>query len=324
MKFDDFFDATPETPDIMGASFVKATKRPALNDGDRHSHVKQDATTEPDIFTYSEYRDFLRDYFEARRLENSKFSFRVFARQAGFATGSTPKMVLDGKRKLTIESARKFAKGLQLNKRQTSYLEALVEFEQADSTEKKAAAAHKIKALVPRHKTAVLGREFADYITNLNLVALREMLHLRDFKEEPAWIGRTIQPSMTPAEIKQAFAQLFRLGLVVKNDKGKLVPAEPIVSTTAEVNDIDVFSIHRSLLKMAEESLATVPANKRHNASLTFPVPLRKMEEIKKRILSFQQSLIELVDDGQNDFDEVFHLSIALFPVTNAKGKQSS
>lgn len=283
--------------------------------------IDRSSTGAPDIYAYTDYRVYLRDQFSARRRKKDQFSFGRFARKAGLATKSTPKMVVDGKRRLTIESARKFSYGLDLDKRQTAYFEALVEFEQANDAKKKAAAIAKIKSLRPRHKTVSPRPDQMEYLTDPRLIALREMLHLKNFKEDPRWISRAVSPPISATEVKSAFAKLAKLGLIKRNENGKLVPSDPVITTDLKVSDVDVFPLHRSLLAKASDTLATVGGDKRYHAALTFPVPLRKMEEIQKRIFDFQRSLIELVDDGKNDFDEVFHLSVALFPATDAKGR---
>lgn len=271
-----------------------------------------------DVFAYTDYLQYVRDFFAAHRQGNPKFSYRVFARQAGFSSGSTAKMVIDGKRRLTLDSARKFVRGMQLGQRQATYFQALVEYDRAETADEKANAVRKINTLRPR-RFATLDESHKEYLTDVNLVTLREMLHLKNFQEDPHWIGQRLKPRLTAKEIKRAFSLLMRLGLIKRDERGRLMPTEPVVSTPVEVADMDVFSFHRAMIKRAEEALASVPAHLRHNVALTFPVPSRKMEEIKKKIHAFQKSLVELIDDGQGDFDEVFHVCVALFPATCAK-----
>lgn len=282
-----------------------------------------DSKVNIDIYSYTNYLEFLRAHFEERKRLNRKFSFRVFARQAGFRSGSTPKMIIDGKRQLTLDSIRKFAIGLQLNKRETAYFEALVEFAQADTADKKAIAIQKIKTLPPKHKTTLLDQKRKDYVSKPYFVTLREMVQLSTFKEDSTWVAQHLIPQISPLEVREAFKVLQQLGLIMRDSKKRLAPSDPVISTPMEVTDMDVFSYHLTLLKQATESLNTIAAPLRHNAALTFPVPLRKMQEIKKKIAAFQQSLIEFVDDGKNDFDEIYHMSISLFPATRTKGKTS-
>src|SRR5438270_803345 len=68
------------------------------------------------IFEYDDYRKFLRDYFTARKEKNSHFSFRLFARIAGFKAHSFVILVLQGKTDLSEGSVDKFLKGLKLHR----------------------------------------------------------------------------------------------------------------------------------------------------------------------------------------------------------------
>ena len=56
------------------------------------------------VFAYSNYREFLRDWF-AQLQSSPGFSFRSFSRIAGFNSPNFVKLVVDGKRNLSIESA---------------------------------------------------------------------------------------------------------------------------------------------------------------------------------------------------------------------------
>lgn len=280
---------------------------------------KPSGKTSVNIYDYSDWHTYLRDWFEASKRANPKLSFRIFARQAGFSSGSTVKMALTGQRRLTLETARKFAHGMGLAARQTSYLQALVVYERATTADEKARAAAKVGSLRPRYHIATIGKEYEDYLSNANLIVLREMLHLKNFQEDPSWIGRHLKSKLSADDVKAAFRLLKRLGLIKRNEKGRLMPADPVLSTAVEVDDIDLYSFHHTLMKRADEALAFVPSSLRHNMALTFPVPLRKLNAIKNKIHAFQNSLIELIDDDQNDFDEVFHVSVALFPATCAK-----
>ena len=40
----------------------------------------------PKVFTYLDHRLFLRDWFEAKKALNHGYSYRVFARRAGFSS----------------------------------------------------------------------------------------------------------------------------------------------------------------------------------------------------------------------------------------------
>src|SRR5205809_2149006 len=91
-----------------------------------------------DVFSYQDFRVFLRDFYTDRRQVDRKFSIRFFARRAGLRSENYLKVVMDGRRNLTAKNLPKFVKGLGLGPTQAEFFEALVNLNQAkDLTERR-------------------------------------------------------------------------------------------------------------------------------------------------------------------------------------------
>ena len=60
------------------------------------------------IVEYKDYRQYIQDYYDERK-RSSAFTWREFAKLAGFASGSYLKLVCDGKTRLTEEGAKQTA-----------------------------------------------------------------------------------------------------------------------------------------------------------------------------------------------------------------------
>ena len=89
------------------------------------------------LFTYLDYRKFLKDWYTQAKKERSSFSFRVFSKRAGFESPNFFKLVMDGKRNLTAKSLPKFIVGLKLNKQEQEFFQSLVAYTQASTHEEK-------------------------------------------------------------------------------------------------------------------------------------------------------------------------------------------
>ena len=72
------------------------------------------------ISDYNDYRLFIRDYYEERKLMTG-LSWRGFNKMAGYANTRFLKLVCDGKSKLSSVGASRLAKLMGLSKIQTSY-----------------------------------------------------------------------------------------------------------------------------------------------------------------------------------------------------------
>ena len=93
------------------------------------------------IFEYDNYRTYLKDVYEFHKKSNKKYSYRYFARMAGFQSSNFMMLVIDGKRNLALPSIEMFAKALKLNKEDADYFRNLVLFNQAGTFEEKDAYA---------------------------------------------------------------------------------------------------------------------------------------------------------------------------------------
>src|SRR3989339_1594720 len=89
------------------------------------------------LFDYVDYREFLKDYYEFKKLTQAGFSHRYFLAKAGLKGPNFLKNVIDRKKSLSSISIPQFAKALELNKKESEYFAALVLFNQAKQISRK-------------------------------------------------------------------------------------------------------------------------------------------------------------------------------------------
>lgn len=92
----------------------------------------------PSVFNYQDYRQFLRDFYKARKHLTSGYSYAKFSNEAGIESPNLLKLVMDGQKKLTTKTIQSFARGLRLKTAETEYFETLVLWNQAQSDEERA------------------------------------------------------------------------------------------------------------------------------------------------------------------------------------------
>src|SRR5262249_36956787 len=83
------------------------------------------------IFTYADYRAFLRDFYREQKTKGSSFSHRAFSRRAGLRSSNYLHLVMKGERDLSSEMAVRFARGCGLGKTEADYFCELVAYGQA-------------------------------------------------------------------------------------------------------------------------------------------------------------------------------------------------
>ena len=111
---------------------------------------------------------------------------------------------------------------------------------------------------------------------------------------------------------------LFRslsLGLLVRDEAGRLSQGEPLLSTGAEVRNLYVARYHLAMLERAALSIEEVPAEQRDISSLTLCLGADGIRRLKLRLRAFRRELLELSSLEQEP-RQVVQLNLQLFPLS--------
>ena len=83
------------------------------------------------IYSYLDYRLYLKDYYDSAKKINPRFSYRYFSERVGVKAPNFLQWLIEGKRNLAKVTIPKVAKALNLDKKETEYFSNLVLFTQA-------------------------------------------------------------------------------------------------------------------------------------------------------------------------------------------------
>ena len=268
----------------------------------------------PDVFSYLDYREYMRAYYDEGKENVKAFSYRYLARKAGFGSPSFIKLVLDGVRNLSEDGARKVSRAFEHDKDEASYFAALVEFDQAESVREKNDAFERVAAARGYRKARRIDFDMFEYLSRWYYPAIREMVARVDFVEDPEWIASQLVPRVEVDEVRKALKVIERLGLLGRDEDGVLVRHEPTVTTGPEVGSLAVGNIHRQMLERASESIELFPSPVRDISALTLCVRKDRVVDLKQRLRAFREVILSVC--AQEDEPEVvYQLNMQLFPL---------
>lgn len=112
-----------------------------MNHNTSEINSRQIKPTAPALGAYTDYRRFLKDFYEFKRASDPQsirpYSYAHFSAAADIKSPNYLKMIIEGKRNLSKSMVAKFAKALQLTRAETDEFEVLVLYGQAaDALEK--------------------------------------------------------------------------------------------------------------------------------------------------------------------------------------------
>lgn len=268
----------------------------------------------PDVFSYLDYRAFLRDTYNARKAEGRGFSFRAFSMRAGLASPNHLKRVIDGERGLSPAMAARYATALGLEGDEGSAFLDLVALGEATTDAERNAAFERLQASRGYRRAQRLELAHAAYHSTWYLPAIREMVAVEGFRADPAWIARRLLPPITTSEAAKAVDLLLELGLLRRTESGGLEAVDIVLTTGPETRGLHFRNYHRAGLDRAAAAMELVPAAQRDLSSLTFTADDETMFEVKRRIQAFRRELIALLSESRGT--RVVQLGIQLFPLS--------
>ena len=273
------------------------------------------------VYDYVDHLKYLHDLVDYYRKETKVFSFRYFAKKAGFASQSSLKFYLEGKRKLTPQSIKKVCKGFKMEVLESRYFENLALLNQSKTTEQKNYHFQEMLKIQKRKRIRLITSDQYEYFSKWYHPAVRELIRCSDFQGEPRWIAKRLFPSISVREVKESIKLLERLGLIKKDSSGQYAQTERAVSTEREFLSMVGRNFHREMAGRAVETLDTVSLDRRDFSGITFGFPKSKVEELKQKLAEFRKELTSTLGSLEDEVDEVYHLNIQLFPLTKKEKK---
>lgn len=269
----------------------------------------------PSLFTYTDYRAFLRDWCAERRRSSRAFSFRNFARMAGLSSYSLLPMVMAGKRSLTEETIPKVAKALKLENNERRFFADLVHFNQGSTAHEKTHYYRRLLRHAKFRSAHPLARQQFEYLSKWHYAAIRELMALPRFQEDPAWIARRFQGAINERDAAQAIQVLLRLGLCKRDARGRLRPVNDHLTTANEVASLAAVQYHHAMIGRAAEALKNDHGNERHISAITAPMSRVTFQRIRKRLQEVRDEIYTILIEDRSPAD-IYQFNLQLFRLT--------
>ena len=274
----------------------------------------------PVVYSYVDYRIFLKDYCQYLTHRNPQFSETAFIRKAGYCNNSRGYLglIIKGKRNLSNQAIIKFARACEMNDREASYFESLVYFNQAKNAEDRDFYFQRIsKANKNKNSKAhqLLESQYR-YCSCWYVVAIRELVSLDNFVEDPVWIAKHFNFKLTKKQITQAIEDLLALKLLDRDERGRLQQVEGLVRMVeGESNVQDFGNFHRQMMELSKQSLQW-PYQERSASSVVLTCEAGDMVRIREEIRQFRANILSKYGAKEKGLKQVLAMNIQLFPLT--------
>lgn len=271
----------------------------------------------PTVFAYLDHRAFLKDWFEAKKAANPRYSHRLFASKAGFSSPSMLHLVITAQRNITAQSLPRFAKALQLGPAERDYFKELVALDRARTLAERNDIYQRLRARQHFRGANDLEAAGFDYLSDWTLPAVRELAGAPGFRFDARWVAKRLRPRVTVARAQKALDTLVTLGMIRPSDDGGAVQHDVAVVTPHEVAGLAVYNYHRSMGGLALQALEGAAPAERHFGAVTVRVSADTLGRLKAEVAAFQERVLAICDEDEHG-DRAMQLNLQLFPLSAA------
>jgi uncharacterized protein (TIGR02147 family) len=252
---------------------------------------------------YQSFVLFLQDELVHRCKKNPGYSLRSFARALQINHSSLSRL-LSGQRKVSERMQRSLIARLGHDP------EVIRHFKQESTTNK--------RALEKARDFNQMNRDAFAVISDWYHYAILELTLVSTFRSEPRWIAKSL--GITVSEANAAIDRLIRLGMLQRNANGQLKNASGNnTNIEGEIRDAAKRKMQKQILEHALKALEEVSVDQRNQTSMTMAISTKRLPEAIEMISKFRRKISAFLEQDP-DRDEVYQLSISLFPTTKLNG----
>lgn len=268
------------------------------------------------IYNYTNYKSFLREFHELSLKTKNNWSLGVWSNQIGLKSKSTLAMILNGDRHPGKDVKEKMVKYFCFENKEKDYFEKLIELQKSKSPEYTVFLMEKLKSLHPKKSFKLLNEDEFEAISNWHYYIIREMIAWPSFKEDADWISEQLLFKFTPRECRRCLEDLESLGLTKRENK-KLILSNKHLSSLDETGNEALKRYHEKSLEIAKKAVRKFEPKERYLSGISMNVDPKKLPQIKEKIRSFEDELINLFDEPNTE--RIYQFNIQLFPTSKEK-----
>jgi uncharacterized protein (TIGR02147 family) len=274
------------------------------------------------IFDYTDYRNYLGDYYKDQKSNNPVFSYRYFAGKARISSIGLYKDVVNGKQSLSRRAISKFSEAMGHSKREAEYFEAMVFFTDASTVEERKLYFERMMTY-HESKARIVDASRYEYYSHWYYSAIRALLSFYTFDGvDFTSLANNLSPPIKPEQAKKAFEVLDRLGMIQKNENGCYEPCDQIITTGVLHNDrqiqtLSIINFQRNLLSLAAEAYDRYSERQMDMSTITLGISKETRRLIKEEAAVFRKKVLSLAENDAHP-ECVYQLSCQFYPLTDS------
>ena len=268
------------------------------------------------VYQYTDYRQFLKDYYEEQKKITTSFSYRYFAKKAGISSVGLYKDVIEGRKYLGRLLIHKFAKALQLSTKEAEYFEYMVYFNEVSTMEERDLY---FKKMMARYESKAYKIDSAkyEYYSKWYYSAIMTLLSYRKISDNYKEIADLLNPSIRPEQVKKALKVMEKLDIIEKNGDGFYSLVNNTISTSVKkeeekIRGMNVINFQKAMTNMALGAYEINEIKDLDMSTLTLSVSGENVKALKAELAALRKKFANMAEHEPNP-DRVYQLNCSFF-----------
>jgi uncharacterized protein (TIGR02147 family) len=275
------------------------------------------------IYEYLDYRQYLKDYYANRKVKDLRFSYRVWADEAGFKAKDFIFRVMRGGSRLSGESTGALTKSMDFSKSESRYFKDMVSYNQAKTFEEREAYYARLHRdhvrFKPRASVRVMPYDHFEFYSEWYHAAIRSLISSYGFTGDYKRLARMVYPSISVSKARKSVMLLEKLGLIRKNISGSYSVTQADIDTGDEVKRGALSHFYAAGMVLMKKAMEKLPMDKRNISGVTIGISGPSYQKIIDKVRKCRREVVSLAREDSGA-DRVYQLNFHLFPLSDVKG----
>jgi uncharacterized protein (TIGR02147 family) len=246
---------------------------------------------------------------------NKSWSYGVWAHQLNLKDTSSLTKILNGQRHPGSEIIKKLCTFFKFTHDDKNYFIDLVAlYKNKDNPRLCVAILEKLEKKFPNSSFALIDTKSFEFFSRWYVLPLREMVRLPWFQEDGDWISKQFRFKVTATEIKKGIDLLLSLGLLNRNNEGKLLIAHGRVSSTFDIKNEGLQIYHENMLEHAKNALKDQEVLEREFIGCCLNINPKKISYAKELIRQFKDKFEKLMEEENGE--QMYQLQLQFYALT--------
>jgi uncharacterized protein (TIGR02147 family) len=280
----------------------------------------------PVLGEYTDFRLYLRDVFEYRRLTEStgirSYSYSTFSAAADIKSPNYLKLIIEGRRNLSDDMITRFARALRLNRAEADEFRTLVHYGQASQPIERNQFLKDLADLRAQRafEAGQINQASWDKVPGWIGWVLYAMADQANVSFDPLALQKLFRMKVNADEIRGSLQRLIDSGDLARTaDTGDIVKGRDLIESPQDLPVPLIRKLQAELIYLGIESLFRDSPKDREFGAMTMAMTEEEFQQARFELRQLRKRLQKDISVKRRDSkgERVYQLNVQLFPVTD-------